>query len=163
VTELPALSAVAPWPAGSTSYPAAQDAFIALEEGQLAKNINDITASILAIEATLGANPAGAHPSIKAALDGLNATLSTLQATQLNLVSEVATLSATPGPPNSFYRFTQGTPALVWTITHPLGRFPSVTVVDSAGTVVEGEIDYLSDSQLTITFSSAFAGEAALS
>jgi hypothetical protein len=46
----------------------------------------------------------------------------------------------------------------VWTINHGLGKFPSVTVVDSANTVVVGNIDYTSSQSLVITFNAAFSG-----
>ena len=42
------------------------------------------------------------------------------------------------------------------------GNRPSVTVVDSANTVVEGDVQYNSTTQLTITFASAFTGKAYL-
>lgn len=45
-----------------------------------------------------------------------------------------------------------------WTITHNLGKFPSVTVVDSANTVVIGDVDYSSSNSLVITFNAAFSG-----
>jgi len=45
-----------------------------------------------------------------------------------------------------------------WTITHNLGKFPSVTVVDSANSVVVGDVDYTNSNILTITFSAAFSG-----
>jgi hypothetical protein len=46
----------------------------------------------------------------------------------------------------------------LWTITHNLGSYPSVTVVDSGNTVVIGEVDYTNANILTITFSAAFSG-----
>ena len=46
----------------------------------------------------------------------------------------------------------------VWTITHNLGSFPSVTVVDSANTVVVGNVDYTNSNSLVITFNAAFSG-----
>jgi len=54
-----------------------------------------------------------------------------------------------------------------WVVTHNLHRFPSVTVVDSGGTIVVGTIVYNSNKQLTITFfsggsASAFQGKAYL-
>ena len=54
-----------------------------------------------------------------------------------------------------------------WTITHNLNRFPSVTVVDSADTIVYGTVVYNSANQLTITFfqggsALAFSGKAYL-
>lgn len=49
-----------------------------------------------------------------------------------------------------------------WTISHNLGGYPSVTVVDSAGTVVVGEVTYNSSSSVTVAFQSAFSGKAYL-
>ena len=56
----------------------------------------------------------------------------------------------------------QGTPSTTWTITHSLGGYPSVMVVDSANTVVYGEINYLSTTQVVVNFSVAFSGSAYL-
>lgn len=57
---------------------------------------------------------------------------------------------------------TQGTAAATWTITHGLGGYPSVMVVDSAKTVVYGEVTYTSTTQVVVNFSSAFSGYAYL-
>ena len=57
---------------------------------------------------------------------------------------------------------TQGSAATTWTITHTLGGRPSITVVDSTGTVVVGDVQYNSDTQVTVTFSAAFSGSAYL-
>lgn len=54
----------------------------------------------------------------------------------------------------------QSTPAVQWTITHNLGKFPSVSVVDSAEQEVIGEVEYVSDSVLIVKFSAAFSGKA---
>lgn len=59
--------------------------------------------------------------------------------------------------------FVQGVPDDVWTITHGLGYFPNVTVVDSTGSEVEGEVKYQSISVIILTFSAAFSGKAYLS
>ena len=61
----------------------------------------------------------------------------------------------------------QNTTSNTWVITHKLNRFPSVTVVDSANTIVIGTVVYNSNKQLTITFFSggdalAFQGKAYL-
>jgi hypothetical protein len=47
-----------------------------------------------------------------------------------------------------------------WTITHNLGKFPSVSVVDSANNEVIGEVEYVTDTQLVIKFSAPFSGKA---
>lgn len=57
---------------------------------------------------------------------------------------------------------TQGSVSSTWTITHTLGGNPSVMVVDSSNTVVYGEIQYLSSTQVRILFSAAFSGFAYL-
>lgn len=49
-----------------------------------------------------------------------------------------------------------------WTINHTLGGYPSVMVVDTAKTVVVGDITYNSESQIVVNFSVAFAGYAYL-
>jgi hypothetical protein len=61
------------------------------------------------------------------------------------------------------YHHVQGTSSAVWTINHYLGWQPNVTVQDSGGSVVEGEISYTSVNALTVTFSGAFSGNAYLS
>ena len=53
--------------------------------------------------------------------------------------------------------------ATTWTITHNLGYFPNVTVVDSTGTVCEGDLVYTSNNVLTLTFSQAISGTAYVS
>lgn len=50
-----------------------------------------------------------------------------------------------------------------WVIVHNLGFRPNVTVVDSAGTIYEGEIAYTNTTTLTVSFSAAFSGKAFLS
>lgn len=74
-------------------------------------------------------------------------------------------IQGNPGVPGGglYYVHEQMTPANPWVIFHNLNAFPNVTVVDSAGDIVEGEIKYDSAFQVTITFSGAFAGRAFLS
>lgn len=68
-----------------------------------------------------------------------------------------------PASPGVAYRHAQGTSSAVWNIKHNLGFYPNVTVEDSAGTTVEGEIDYIDINNIRLTFSSAFSGYAYLS
>lgn len=59
--------------------------------------------------------------------------------------------------------FTQGVPSTTWTIQHNLEKFPSVTIVDTGDTsVLGGQIEYIDNNNLTITFGTAFAGKAFL-
>jgi len=57
---------------------------------------------------------------------------------------------------------TQGAASTTWTITHTLGGKPSVTIVDSADTVVVGEVTYNSNSEVVVNFTTAFSGFAYL-
>lgn len=50
----------------------------------------------------------------------------------------------------------------MWEIEHNLKKFPSVSVIDSAGTVMIGDVSYIDENKLRITFSSAFSGKAIL-
>lgn len=49
-----------------------------------------------------------------------------------------------------------------WRIVHNLHRRPSVSVIDSGDSIVYGDVDYISDDELVITFSAAFSGKAYL-
>lgn len=60
------------------------------------------------------------------------------------------------------YIHLQSSPAAVWTIIHNLNRYPNVTVEDSAGETVEGEVVYNNSMQLTLSFSAVFSGVAYL-
>lgn len=58
--------------------------------------------------------------------------------------------------------YTQAVPAVTWTITHNLEKYPSVSVVNSSNQLGYGQVNYISLNQLTLTFSAAFAGKAFL-
>ena len=60
------------------------------------------------------------------------------------------------------YRHVQTAPAQVWVIDHDLDKFPAVSVVDSAGEQVEGNVTYTSQQQVVVSFAGAFSGEAFL-
>lgn len=49
-----------------------------------------------------------------------------------------------------------------WVITHNLNKFPSVTVIDSAGNEVIGEVIYNDTNNVTLKFSGEFKGTATL-
>jgi hypothetical protein len=60
------------------------------------------------------------------------------------------------------YIHVQSIASSTWTINHPLEKFPSVTVVDSAENTVYGDVRYISTTQIQVTFSAAFGGKAYL-
>ena len=71
----------------------------------------------------------------------------------------VFTLSSQGSPT---FQFTQGAPATTWNIQHNLGKFPSITVIDTGNTVVNGEYTYTDNNNVVLSFSAAFAGKAYL-
>jgi hypothetical protein len=77
-----------------------------------------------------------------------------------------STLTVTGGPTaasaHGTYTHTQTSASATWVITHNLNCFPSVSVVDSAGTVVFGDVEYLSSNVVRVTFVAAFGGKAYL-
>lgn len=71
------------------------------------------------------------------------------------------------GPPgsldNASYIWQQNEPDTLWVVPHNLGFHPAVSVVDSGGTTVEGNVQYLDISTVVITFDAPFGGVAYLS
>lgn len=58
--------------------------------------------------------------------------------------------------------YRQQSAADTWEIHHELGRYPSVTVVDSGNTQVTGDVDYIDENTLTVSFVAPFSGSAYL-
>jgi len=59
--------------------------------------------------------------------------------------------------------FDQASASTTWLINHTLQFYPSITVVDSAGNVVEGDYSYPNATTIIANFSNAFSGKAYLS
>jgi hypothetical protein len=62
----------------------------------------------------------------------------------------------------TYNRSADGGAATTWTITHNLNKFPSVTIIDTADSVIIAEIEYSSANELVLTFKSATNGKAYL-
>lgn len=60
------------------------------------------------------------------------------------------------------YLYTQSSPASTWTVVHNLNTYPSVTIIDSSGNQVIGEVHYDSLNQCTLSFAGEMSGSAAL-
>lgn len=58
------------------------------------------------------------------------------------------------------YVHNQTAASALWTVTHNLGKYCSVTVVDSGGNIIVGNVEYVSINKLLIRFSSAVSGKA---
>lgn len=122
----------------------------------LIDNLNTTTSGQGALDARQGNVLKGMIPNVVDDVTSTSATaaLSANQGYVLNnLINEKQD--------KNFY-FTQTTASDTWVITHNLNKYPSATVIDSAGTEVVGNITYNSLNQITITFSGAFKGSATL-
>lgn len=58
--------------------------------------------------------------------------------------------------------YNQLSASAIWIIQHNLEKYPSVDVVDSAGTVVVGEVEYIDLNTIEVSFIGAFSGTAYL-
>ena len=63
---------------------------------------------------------------------------------------------------DKYYAHDQAQAEAQWAIEHNLNKYPSVTITDSAGDQVEGEVRYNGLNSLTVRFSAPFAGKAYL-
>lgn len=70
-----------------------------------------------------------------------------------------------PGISGTFYSYVhqQTTASDTWTITHNLANLLNISVIDSAGTQVEGDVLFQDANTVVISFSGAFSGTAFLS
>lgn len=71
-----------------------------------------------------------------------------------------ATQDDISGAVDKNYVHNQAIASAVWNVNHGLNKFCSVTIVDSAEDVVEGDITYIDSNNVTITFSAPFTGKA---
>lgn len=60
------------------------------------------------------------------------------------------------------YLHIQATASDKWHIVHNLNKYPSVSVIDSAGNECVGSVQHVSLQELYISFSGGFAGKATL-
>jgi hypothetical protein len=61
---------------------------------------------------------------------------------------------------NETYTFVQAGASATWTVQHNLDKFPSVTMALSTGQKGYGDVVYIDENNLTITFASAESGKA---
>lgn len=69
-----------------------------------------------------------------------------------------------PGPPGgAAFLYVQASPSASWIINHGLGSFVHVTVMNTSGVIVEGEITEVSLNTVNVSFSQPQAGKALVS
>lgn len=55
--------------------------------------------------------------------------------------------------------YTQSVAASTWTVTHNLGKYPQVTIIDDNGVAMVGTVTYTSLNAISVTFTSAVTGK----
>ena len=68
----------------------------------------------------------------------------------------------TVGVDDKHYTHTQAVASDTWTVVHGLGKYPAVTVVDTARDVVIGDVEYLDTNTVELRFTAPFSGWAYL-
>lgn len=58
--------------------------------------------------------------------------------------------------------FIQTTPSDIWTINHNMGKYPNITILDSAKNKVIGEEEHVDENTVILRFIGAFSGKATL-
>lgn len=71
-----------------------------------------------------------------------------------------ALFSISPNIADLNYIHYQDSPQDTWIIQHNLDKYPSVTVVNSAGEIVQADVTYLDSNSIRVEFIGAFAGKA---
>lgn len=77
--------------------------------------------------------------------------------TPLTLKNRLDTIIA-----NANYLHDQGVPSDTWIINHNLGKYPSVTIIDSSNREVVGDVRHPSTIQTVLYFNNPFSGRATL-
>lgn len=98
--------------------------------------------------------------SLNANLDILDNALKTAQDTADTALAVANSGGGGGTGVDKSYVHSQGVATATWIVDHNLGKHPSVTVVDSAGTTVVGSVVHNSSNRLTISFNAAFSGTA---
>lgn len=74
------------------------------------------------------------------------------------VIADDGRLNAVESGGLSAYVHTQATPSTEWVVNHNLTFTPSVTVVNNAGEVLIGEVQFTGEQQITVRFTAATSG-----
>lgn len=79
---------------------------------------------------------------------------------ELNKYYDFATFTISSGVGDKNFVFTQAVAANPWTVQHNLNKFPSCTMVLNSGQQGYGDVTFIDENNLTITFAGATSGKA---
>lgn len=57
------------------------------------------------------------------------------------------------------YIYTQATASAEWSIAHNLDKYPAISIIDTGGNIVVGDVTYIDTDHVTVKFNAAFAGK----
>lgn len=107
-------------------------------------------------------HPIAAITGLREALDESDAKIQTEKeeriAADADLQEQIDNIDVT----DDTFVYEQGIASDVWVITHNLNKYPSITLVDSAGTVFKAKEEYNSANQVTVYLNGATTGKAYL-
>lgn len=86
------------------------------------------------------------------------------QETQIGVVSETQATEIEVGGlvEDKHFVYEQGVASDTWVIKHNLGKYPSVSLVDSAGTQFDADVEYNNENTCTVRMNGATTGKAFL-
>lgn len=77
-------------------------------------------------------------------------------------ISHLATKEELEKAADKHFVFEQGVASDTWSIEHNLNKYPSVTLVDSAGTQFQGSVEYTDENNCIVYMNGATKGKAYL-
>ena len=103
----------------------------------------------------------GQSVSISGISTVVTSTKITQPSTNVSITGVIASSSAAGSGDKSF-TFTQSSASATWNINHNLGKKPSVSIADSADSLIHGAVSYTDLNNLTISLSAPTSGTAYL-
>lgn len=79
-----------------------------------------------------------------------------------SLETQILQVVSTSGLADATHVHTQMVAATEWTILHNLNKLPAVTIIDTAGSVVIGDVFYVNLNTVKINLTAAMSGTASL-
>jgi|TARA_Y100000033_G_scaffold33257_1_gene31819 hypothetical protein len=101
----------------------------------------------------------GQSVSISGISTVVTSTKITQPSTNVSVTGVIASASASG---DKSFTFTQSSASTTWNINHNLGKKPSVSIADSADSLIHGAVSYTDLNNLTISLSAPTSGTAYL-
>ena len=97
---------------------------------------------------------------VEAKIPDVSRVVSVVEPSSIITILDKYSIAGIDGASDKTFVFNQITPSDNWLITHGLNKFPSVSVVDSGGTAVIGNVDYIDENTVRVSFNGSFSGKA---